>query len=50
MRIIYFLLLSFLLIENIYASNPISSPTFDDILKDIIKNDKYIFDDENIQG
>lgn len=49
MRIIYFLLLSFLLIENIYASNPISSPTFDDILKDIIKNDKYIFDDENIE-
>lgn len=49
MRILYFLLLSFLLIENIYASNPISSPTFDDILKDIIKNDKYIFDDENIE-
>lgn len=49
MRIIYFLLLSFLLIENIYASNPISSPTFDDILKDVIKNDKYIFDDENIE-
>ena len=49
MRIIYFLLLSFLLIENIYASNPIPSPTFDDILKDIIKNDKYIFDDENIE-
>ena len=49
MKIIYFLLLNFLLAQNIYAQNPIASPTFDDILKDIVKNDKYVFDNENIK-
>ena len=48
MKILYFLLLNFLLAQNIYAQNPIASPTFDDILKDIVKNDKYVFDNENI--
>lgn len=49
MKILYFLLLNFLLAQNIYAQNPIASPTFDDILKDIVKNDKYVFDNENIK-
>ena len=49
MKILYFLLLNFLLAQNIYAQNPIASPTFDDILKDIVKNDKYVFDNKNIK-
>ncbi|MDZ7817105.1 MAG: quinoprotein dehydrogenase-associated SoxYZ-like carrier [Aliarcobacter sp.] len=49
MKFIFFLLVSFLLIQNTYAENPVKSPTFDDILKEILKDEKYIFDDENIK-
>ncbi|MDD2886879.1 MAG: quinoprotein dehydrogenase-associated SoxYZ-like carrier [Aliarcobacter sp.] len=48
MKYLFYLLVSFLFVQNLYANNPISSPTFDDILKSIIGNDKYIFDDKNI--
>ena len=49
MKFIYFVIFSFIFLQNLNAKNPIESPTFDDILKDIIKSDKYIFDDENIE-
>ena len=49
MKYIFFLLVSFILIQNTYAKNPVESPTFDDILKEIIKDEKYIFDDINIK-
>lgn len=49
MKYIFFLLVSFMLIQNTYAKNPVESPTFDDILKEIIKDEKYIFDDINIK-
>ncbi len=49
MKFIYLLIFSFIFLQNLNAKNPIPSPTFDDILKDIIKNEKYIFDDENIE-
>lgn len=48
MKKIFLLVLSFLIIQNLYANNPIVSPTFDSLLKEFIKNDKYIFDDKNI--
>ena len=48
MKYIFFILVSFLLIQNSYGKNPVESPTFDDILKEIIKDEKYIFDDKNI--
>jgi sulfur-oxidizing protein SoxY len=48
MKYIFFILVSFLLIQNSYGKNPVESPTFDDILKEIIKDEKYIFDDNNI--
>ena len=48
MKYLLFLIVPFLFIQNLYGSNPISSPTFDDILKSIIGDDKYVFDDKNI--
>jgi sulfur-oxidizing protein SoxY len=48
MKYIFVLLVSFLLVQNSYGKNPVESPTFDDIIKNIIQNDKYIFDDKNI--
>ena len=48
MKYLFYLLVSFLFVQNLYANNPVPSPTFDDILKSIIGNDKYIFDDKNI--
>ena len=45
MKYIFFILL---IIANLYGKNPIQSPTFDEILKPIIEDKKYIFDDENI--
>ncbi len=33
---------------NLYAKNPIPSPSFDDIRKEIIADEKYVFDDKNI--
>ena len=48
MKYIFFLLIFFLFAQNTYANNPVESPTFDDILKRIIQDDKYIFDDKNI--
>ena len=49
MKFIHLLILFFVFLQNLYAKNPIQSPTFDDILKEIIKTDAYIFDDENIK-
>jgi sulfur-oxidizing protein SoxY len=49
MKYVFFLLVPILFIQNLYAKNPIDSPTFDDILKTIIADDKYIFDDKNIK-
>ena len=48
MKYIFVLLVNFLLVQNSYGKNPVESPTFDDIIKNIIQNDKYIFDDKNI--
>ena len=48
MKYIFFLLIYFLFAQNTYANNPVESPTFDVILKRIIQDDKYIFDDKNI--
>ena len=48
MKYIFFLLIYFLFAQNTYANNHVESPTFDDILKRIIQDDKYIFDDKNI--
>ena len=48
MKYLFFLIVSFLFIQNLYAKNPIETPTFDEILKPIIGDKKYIFDDENI--
>lgn len=48
MKRIFLAVLSFLIIQNLYANNPIVSPTFDSLLKEIIKDDKFIFDDKNI--
>ena len=36
MKYIFFLLVRFLLVQNSYGKNPVESPTFDDILKEII--------------
>jgi sulfur-oxidizing protein SoxY len=49
MKFIQFLILSLLFLQNLYAKNPIESPTFNDIIKELIKNDSYVFDDENIK-
>lgn len=48
MKYVLFLILPILFIQNLYGNNPVPSPTFDDILKTIIADDKYIFDDKNI--
>ena len=49
MKNILFLAAIFLGLVNLEAKNPIASPTFDDILKDTIDSQKYIFDDKNIK-
>ncbi len=49
MKYLFYIVLVFANIQNLYANNPVPSPTFDDILKDVIKNEKYIFDDKNIK-
>jgi sulfur-oxidizing protein SoxY len=48
MKYIFLSILMLFLTSSLYAKNPISSPTFDDIIKEIIQDDKYIFDDKNI--
>ncbi|XPV69031.1 MAG: quinoprotein dehydrogenase-associated SoxYZ-like carrier [Halarcobacter sp.] len=48
MKHILLLLVSFLFSHNLYAKNPIISPTFEDIIKQIIKDQEYIFDDKNV--
>lgn len=45
MKYIFFILL---IIANLHGKNPIPTPNFDEILKAIIQDKKYIFDDENI--
>lgn len=49
MKFIHLLILLFIFLQNLYAKNPVESPTFNDILKEIIKNEPYVFDDENIK-
>ncbi len=49
MKNIIFLISFLFLALNLEARNPIDSPTFDDILKEVIGDEKYIFDDENIE-
>lgn len=49
MKNILFLAAIFLAFINLEAKNPISSPTFEYILKETIGDQKYIFDDENIE-
>jgi len=49
MKNIFILFFYLILIQNLHAKNPIESPTFNDILKEIIKDDSYVFDDENIK-
>ena len=49
MKYLISLLLVLVSMQNLLANNPIPSPTFDDIVKNILKNEKYIFDDKNIK-
>ena len=48
MKDIFFALFLILSSQNLFAKNPISSPTFDEIINSLIKSEKYIFDDKNI--
>ncbi len=48
MKNIFFALFLIITSQNLFANNPISSPTFKDIINDVIKGEKYIFDDKNI--
>lgn len=48
MKDIFFALLLIISSQNIFAKNPIGSPTFDDIINAIVGSEKYIFDDKNI--
>ena len=48
MKHIFLLLVLFLISLNAQNKNPIISPIFDDLIKPIVGNDKYIFDDNNI--
>lgn len=43
-----YIFLIILIIANLNAQNSIPTPTFNDILKPIVGNKEYIFDDENI--
>lgn len=43
------LIVPFMLLQTLEAKNPIDSPTFDDILKEFIGDQKYIYDDTNIK-
>ena len=49
MKYLLYIVLVFACVPSIYANNPVPSPTFDDIIKDVLKNEKYIFDDKNIK-
>ncbi|MGP2656413.1 quinoprotein dehydrogenase-associated SoxYZ-like carrier [Malaciobacter sp. WC5094] len=49
MRLLLFFISTFLLSSSLFAKNPIFSPTFDDLIKQTIGSEKYIFDDKNIQ-
>lgn len=49
MKTLLLFVLTFFISTNLFAKNPIDSPTFEDLIKQIIGNQKYIFDDENIQ-
>ena len=40
MKYLLYLVLAFALCQNAYAKNPLPSPTFDDIIKDILKSSK----------
>lgn len=44
-----FLIIACMLLQTLEAKNPVDSPTFDEILKEFIGDQKFIFDDENIK-
>lgn len=48
MKYIFLSIFTLFLTSSLYGKNPIASPTFDDIIKEVIQNDKYVFDDNNI--
>ncbi len=48
MKDIFFALFLILTSQNLFAKNPISSPTFVDIINNLLKSEKYIFDDKNV--
>lgn len=49
MRLLLLFISTFIISSNLFAKNPIDSPTFEDLIKEIIGDQKYIFDDKNIQ-
>ena len=48
MKHIFLLFVLFLISLNAQNKNPIISPIFDDLIKSIVADEKYIFDDDNI--
>ena len=48
-HLVYLVLVLVMGIQSLYANNPVPSPTFEDIVKNILKNEKYVFDDKNIK-
>ena len=48
MKHIFLLFVLFLISLNAQNKNPILSPIFDDLIKSIVADEKYIFDDDNI--
>lgn len=49
MKHIFFFITIFLVFAHAQTKNPIVSPTFDTLIKSIIGEDEYIFDDKNIK-
>ena len=45
MRNIFVLFIYLILLQNLNASNHMESSTFNEIIKEVVKDDKYIFDD-----
>lgn len=48
MKDIFFALFLIFSSQNLFAKNPISSPTFVEIINGLLKSEKYIFDDKNV--
>jgi sulfur-oxidizing protein SoxY len=49
MKYLFLSLITLFLSVNLYGKNPVYSPTFDDIIKEIIGDEKYVFDDKYIE-